>query len=111
MENRIRNSYPILQFTAFAQNDIEEIWRYLGEVGNEVAEKMIRQIIKQCESIAMNPKMGRERNDLIINLRQFPFKNYNIYYFPLETGIEIYRVLHGSRDNIQIFDQTIDEAE
>ena len=56
MENKIQNSYPTLQFTAFAQNEIEEIWRYLGEVGNEVAEKMIRQIVNKCESIAMNPK-------------------------------------------------------
>jgi len=29
----------------------------------------------------------------------FPFKKYHIYYFPIEDGVEIYRVLHGARDN------------
>ncbi len=58
----------------------------------------------------MNPKIGRQRNDLIVNLRQFPFKNYNIYYFQTKNGVEIYRVLHSSRDNVQVFDNVIDET-
>lgn len=110
MNNKIQSSYPTLQFTAAARNDIEETWRYVGEFGADVAEKLIRQIIEKCETLSMNSKIGRKRNDLILNLRQFPFKNYNIYYFPIENGVEIYRVLHSSRDNIQIFDDVIDEA-
>ncbi len=58
----------------------------------------------------MNPKIGRQRNDLILNLRQFPFKNHNIYYFPIENGVEIYRVLHSSRDNVQVFEDVIDQS-
>lgn len=65
----------------------------------------------KCVLLSRNPKIGRERNDLMISLRLFPFKNYNIYYFPIEAGVEIYRVIHSSRDNVQIFDQTIDDAE
>ncbi len=110
MENKIQNSYPILKFTASARSDIEETWRYLGEFGGETAKKMIQQIVKKCEALSMNPKIGRERNDLIVNLRQLPFKNYNIYYFQTEFGAEIYRVLHSSRDNVQVFDDVIDET-
>ncbi len=105
MLNEIQSSYPTLQFTAFARSDIGETWQYLGEFGEGVAEKMIRQIIEKCEDLSRNPKIGRERNDLILNLRQFPFKNYNIFYFPIENGVEIYRILHSSRDNVQVFDE------
>ena len=100
MDNKIQSNYPTLQFTASARNDIEETWRYFGEFGENAAEKLIRQIIEKCEALAINSKIGRERSDLIINLRQFPFKKHNIYYFPIENGVEIYRILHSSRDNI-----------
>ncbi len=109
MDNEVQSSYPTLQFTTAARSDIEGTWLYFGEFGEDVAEKLIRQIIEKCEALSMNPKIGRERNDLILDLRQFPFKNYNIFYFPIENGVEIYRVLHSSRDAIQIFDDTIDE--
>lgn len=108
MANKIQSNYPTLQFTPAARNDIEETWQYLGEFGEDVAKKLIRQIIEKCEHLARSPKIGRERNDLILHLRQFPFKNYNIFYFPTENGVEIYRVLHSSRDNVQIFDDVID---
>lgn len=111
MANEIRSNYPTLQFTPAARNDIEETWQYLGEFGEDVAKKLIRQIIEKCEYLARNPKIGRERNELILQLRQFPFKNYNIFYFPIRNGVEIYRVLHSSRNNVQIFDDVIDEAQ
>ena len=100
---------PNLQFSEFAQGDIKETWQYLSEQGDEAAARPIREIIGKCKLLAYNPKIGRERNDLILNLRQFPLKNYNIFYFPIENGVEIYRVLHRSRDVIQIFDDAIDE--
>jgi len=74
------------------------------------AEWLIQAILERCEFLSRNSKIGRERNDLILNLRLFPFKKYNIFYFPTENGIEIYRVLHASRDTIQIFDDVIDET-
>ena len=37
-----------------------------------------------------------------------PATGVNIYYFQTEFGIEIYRILHSSRDNVQIFDDSID---
>ena len=47
--------------------------------------------------------MGREQNALLVNLRSFVVKNYIIFYQPVEGGIEILRVLHGSRDIESIF--------
>ena len=104
------NDEPILKFSPLAIKDIKETWQYLSEQDEEIAANLIRKITAKCEVLSRNPKISRERNDLITNLRQFPFKNYNIFYFQTESGVEIYRVLHSSRDNIQIFDDVIDDA-
>lgn len=42
--------------------------------------------------------MGKKLDEHIIELRVFPFKKYQIFYFPNENSVEIYRVLHGARD-------------
>lgn len=99
----------ILKFSPLALTDIKGTWQYLSEQNEEIAKNLIRAIAEKCEFLSLNPKVGRERNDLMLNLRHFPFKNYNIFYFPIENGVEIYRVLHSSRDIIQIFDNVVDD--
>ncbi len=68
----------ILKFSPPALTDIKGTWQYLSERGEEIAKKLIRTITEKCEFLSRNPKVGRERNDLIVNLRLFPFKNYNL---------------------------------
>ena len=48
--------------------------------------------------------MGKRQDDFIVEMRMFPFKKYHLYYFPTDDGIEIYRVLHGSRDIEGLFE-------
>lgn len=108
LEKTTENNNPTLQFSPFALADIKGTWQYLSEQGEDVAARIIRQIMDKCELLSRNPKIGRERNDLVIGLRLFPFKNYNIYYFTTDFGVEIYRVLHSSRDNVQVFDDSIE---
>lgn len=104
------NEEPSLKFSTLAQIDIKSTWEYLSEQGEDIAIKLIKEISNKCKILSENPKIGRERNDLIVGLRQFPYKRYNIYYFQTEFGIEIYRVLHSSRDNVQVFEEIIDET-
>jgi toxin ParE1/3/4 len=103
------NDDPKLRFSPFALTDIKGTWQYVSEQNEDSAKKIIREISEKCKMLSINPKIGRERNDLIIGLRLFPHKRYNIYYFITEFGVEIYRVLHSSRDNIQVFDTEIDK--
>lgn len=42
--------------------------------------------------------MGRSRPELGPEIRSFPVGRYVIFYLPLPKGIEVVRVLHGSRD-------------
>lgn len=107
---RTEDDKPVIKFSTLALSDIKGTWQYLAEQNEDAAAKLIRTITEKCTVLSKNPKVGRERNDLMLGLRLFPFKNYNIFYFPIENGIEIYRVLHSSRDVVQVFDDVIDET-
>jgi plasmid stabilization system protein ParE len=91
-----------------AKIDLEETWTYISEDSEYFADKLVNELISRFKLLADNPKIGAFRHDLVLDLRLFPFKNYNIFYFQREFGIEIHRLLHSSRDNIQIFDTEID---
>ncbi|MGH8499607.1 MAG: type II toxin-antitoxin system RelE/ParE family toxin, partial [Methylococcales bacterium] len=54
-------------------------------------------------ALADFPEMGTGRDELNKGLRSQPVGNYMIFYFPLEDGIDIVRVLHGSRDIQSLF--------
>ena len=56
------------------------------------------------ETLAKNPLMGRERDEVMPGLRSFPFKRYVIFYQPLQDGIDVVRVLHGARDIESLFE-------
>lgn len=48
--------------------------------------------------LAQQPELGRMRNELMADLRSFPFERYVIFYLAASNGIEVARVLHGARD-------------
>lgn len=87
--------------SAFA--DVEEIWLFVSEKNGVAAERLIRNLTEKFELLSTNAQIGVSRDELMIGMRVFPYKSYNIYYFVAEDGIEIYRVLHGSRDIDSIF--------
>lgn len=97
MANKYQLSQP-------AREDLKEIWRYIAEKTPQSADKFMREFAKKFQLIADNPKIGQIQDEFILNLRSFPYKNYVVFYFPTEDGVEIYRVLHGSRDIDSLFE-------
>lgn len=87
-----------------ARRDLIEIWSYVAEYDIDSAHKVIKELAKKFELLEANPKLGRAQNGLIVEIRLFPHKNYHIYYFPTENGVEIYRVLHGRRNAEDLFE-------
>lgn len=53
--------------------------------------------------MAAQPNMGRGRDELTEGLRSLPVGRYVIFYRHIPGGVEIIRVLHGSRDLDAIF--------
>ncbi len=47
---------------------------------------------------ATQPLMGRSRAELAPGIRSFAFGRYVVFFLPLADGIDVVRVLHGSRD-------------
>lgn len=87
-----------------ANADLMEIWVYLAEDSIEAANSAIQAIGRKCLDCAEMPGMGRRRDDLSPGLRSISHGNYLIFYRPVDTGIEIVRVLHGARNLPSQFD-------
>lgn len=94
-----------VQISPLAESDLENVWDYFSQYSIESAKQIIKEFGQKFDLLADNPKIGRSHDEFIVNLRSFPHKKYVIFYFPTEIGIEVYRVLHGSRDIEDLFDR------
>jgi toxin ParE1/3/4 len=81
-----------------AKVDLDDIWFYIAQDNPNNADRFLGQIQETTLSLANYPQMGTIRNELKADLRSHPIGNYLIFYFPLENGIDIVRVLHRSRN-------------
>ena len=61
-------------------------------------------ISERCHMLARHPEIGRLRPELAPDLRSFAVRNYIIFYRPIDDGIEVARVLRGSRDLDSLFE-------
>lgn len=93
------------ELTENAQKDIKEIWLYISENSVSSADNLITDLFAKLKLIANNPKLGRMQNNYLLSLRSFPFKNYIIFYTQIENGIEIFRIIHSSRNIEDLFDE------
>lgn len=75
------------------------------------ADKLIAELFAKFQLLAHNAELGRIRNEFFLNLRSFPVKKYIIFYIPNETGIEIFRIIHSSRNIAGIFDEFFNELQ
>jgi toxin ParE1/3/4 len=99
---------PVIKVSAAAEEDLREIWAYVAESNPEAANRLVKEITRRFTVLRDHPHMGREQDRLMVNLRSFVVQNYFIFYQPFEGGIEILRVLHGSRDIGSIFEGFFD---
>ena len=81
-----------------AQEDLSEIWEYIGQFSEEAANQIIDTIYQKTELLARSPYMGTARPEFTPTLRSFPVEKYVVFYRPIDNGIEVVRVLHGARD-------------
>jgi len=93
----------IVNLSALAQTDLNEIWSYIAESNPDSADKVIDELFKKFQLLSKNSGLGKSRDNIIINLRSFPYDKFVVFYFPIDDGVEIYRILHSSRDINQLF--------
>lgn len=87
-----------------AEADILEIWDYIAEDSVAEADRWVDRLDQKFALWATQPLMGRDRHELAAGVRSLSFGRYVVFFEPLSDGIDIVRVLHGSRDVDRTFD-------
>ena len=81
-----------------AETDLVEIAFYIARDNPSADHHWLEDIEKKIELLAANPEIGSIRPELAERMRSLSAGNYVIYFRAVEDGIEVVRVLHGSRD-------------
>lgn len=92
-----------------AEEDLLDIWSYIAENNPASATKLIRSFHQHFTLLTENTQLGQTRPDIAPALRYFPVKRYLILYRQMPDGIEVVRVVHGSRDLGSLFDTEREE--
>ena len=87
-----------------ANIDIFDIWEYIAEDSVAEADRWVDRLDEKFSLWATQPEMGRSRDELEPGIRSFAFGRYVVFFAPLANGIDVVRVLHGSRDIDAAFD-------
>lgn len=85
------------RLTRRARRDLVEIWSYIAEDSEDVADRFIDLLMSHSEVLGKNPYIGRVRDDLRKGCRSFPLGQYVIIYRVAKPGVHILHVRHGKR--------------
>ena len=80
--------------------DISEIAVHIARDNPKAAWRFLDETEEKLALLAEHPGMGELRPELGREIRSFSILKFHcvIFFRPLEDGIEVARVLHGSRD-------------
>ena len=81
-----------------AAEDIAAVWDFIADDNPDAADHWVDQLDTQLRLLATQALMGRARDELAPGIRSFPFGRYLVFYLPIGDGIDVVRVLHGTRD-------------
>lgn len=81
-----------------ARSDLLNIWEFLAYLSQKKADRTMKEISERFETLLEFPESGKRRNELRKGLRSFPAGKYIVFYFIIEDGIRIARVLHSAQD-------------
>lgn len=79
--------------------DITGISNYIALRSVDAAVSTLNRVEETCQLLAENPGLGEVRTGFgVPGCRSFTVSRYVIFFRPNEHGIEVARVLDGSRD-------------
>ena len=99
---------PKFYLSPAALDDLENIWNFIALDNPEAANRVIDAAYRTFGILLQHPELGRVRRiaqgehevrSFLIN----DFQNYLVYYQPAPDGIKVLHVLHGARDQSQLF--------
>jgi len=87
-----------LTHTHRARLDLLSIWEYVAKDNLNAADRLLDLIHEKSILLSEHSQLGQARPDIALDMRYLPVKSYLILYREQSSGIEIVRILHGSRD-------------
>ena len=88
---------PEIRRTAQAEEDLIHIWLYLAPDNPGAADRLLNEIEEKLSLLADHPQLGPARPDIAEDCRYFPVGRYLILSRIIPDGIEVVRVVQGSR--------------
>ena len=85
-------------FTRLADSDLDEIWLWIAADNEAAANRLVDDIHEITLKLLKFPHMGRAADPLHPGARAFVHGNYLIVYRPMDYGIAVLRIAHGSRE-------------
>ena len=94
-------------WTSAAGQDLEEIFLYIGREQHNpaAAARVVRDIADKASTYADQPLLAEPRPEFGEPIRAYHAHRYVVFYLPVSEGIEVLRVIHGSRDVLKVFRQ------
>jgi plasmid stabilization system protein ParE len=75
-----------------------DIWRYVAQHNEAAADRLYARFHEVAQRLADYPQSQREQNELGSGTRIAPLHRFLICYREVESGVEIFRVIHAARD-------------
>lgn len=90
---------PRVVYAPEAEDDLVGIAEYIARDKPVAARRWVAKIRDTCELLSTQPEMGELRKNFgEPDCRSFSVGNYVIFFRAAEDGIEVARIIHGSRD-------------
>jgi toxin ParE1/3/4 len=87
-----------------AEEDLLAIARFIAQDNPSAASRWLDEVERILSLVATQPLMGEAVDRLRPGLRRILHGNYLLFYEPLEDGIGLVRVVHGSRQIEKLFE-------
>jgi len=90
---------PRVIYAPEADSDLVGIAEFIARDKPEAARHWVQEIRQTCKTLAVQPEMGELRKGFgVAGCRCFSVGNYVIFFRSLNDGLEVARIIHGSRD-------------
>ena len=88
-----------VRFSDAAQSDLLDIVVFIARDNPRAAEDWLAAIEERCRLLADHPLTGEPRPGFgVAGCRSVSAGAYVIFFRPMQSGVEIARIVHGSRD-------------
>ncbi len=94
-----------LHISEEAESDLDDIWDHIAKDSPLKADRFLDQLYRKCISISELDGIGRRRDELAGGLLSIPHKKYIIFFIREVSQVSIVRILRGSRDLDQAFEE------